>query len=193
MISSPVTTFLASLLHSKIGFYALPECQFRFPDSFFTNDNLFDRFRHSRRVKKSYLSWDELTDNNLTYLIASKYHYKPLTDFHQRAQNPPAPLGHTAAKNFLGHCIISVLSVLSVSHDFLQSDYLVDDLLIVCDGFRGKPLTITCQWLRLGPMNHPQQLNPLLNDLVQSLSDRPQDALEQLSIRGVLLRRLIAG
>lgn len=77
------TTFLASLLHSKVGFYALPECQFRFPDSFFNNDNLFDRFRHSRRVKKSYFSWDELTDNNLTYLFASKYHYKPLTDFHQ--------------------------------------------------------------------------------------------------------------
>ena len=73
-------------------------------------------------------------------------------------------------------------------HDFLQSDYLVDDSLIVCNGFRGKPLTITCQRLRLEPMNHPQQLNSLFNDLVQSLSDRPQDALEQLSIRGKLLR-----
>lgn len=59
------TTFLASLLHTKVGFFALPECQFRFPEVIFTTNNLLNQSRHSKRVKKSFLSWNELAKRNL--------------------------------------------------------------------------------------------------------------------------------
>ena len=54
------TTLLAYKLNQISSFAAVPEAQFRFHSKVIKNNNLLDRYRSKKRIKKCINSWNEI-------------------------------------------------------------------------------------------------------------------------------------